>query len=88
MGVHTTWCDEVVAKADLYIRVQCHAGHRGDEEPRSFFVGEREVAVIEIVDRWLAPDYRYFKVKGDDTSVYILRYDVEMSTWELTMFER
>ena len=27
-----------------------------------------------IVDRWLAPDYRYFKVQGDDGSTYILRH--------------
>jgi hypothetical protein len=45
------------------IRVECHAGYRGDEEPRAFTLGERRFAVLDIEDRWLAPDHRYFKVK-------------------------
>jgi hypothetical protein len=39
-----------------------------------------------VIDQWLAPDHRYFKVAdtGDDT--YIVRHDVTADTWELTMF--
>jgi hypothetical protein len=32
-------------------------------------------------------DYRYFKVKGDDDNVYILRFDEPSSEWELMMFQ-
>jgi len=39
----------------MKIRVQCYAGHRGEEEPRAFDLGERHLEVIEIIDRWLAP---------------------------------
>ncbi len=73
---------------DLNIRVECYAGHRGEETPHRFFLGEREVSVIEILDRWLAPDHRYFKVRADDGGVYILRHDVVGERWELTMFKR
>ncbi len=73
---------------DLAIRVECYAGHRGEETPRRFFLGSRPVEVIEVVDRWLAPAYRYFKVRGDDDAIYILRHDVAMGRWELTMFDR
>ena len=65
------------------IRVECHAGYRGEETPRTFFVGKRKVEVMEIIDRWLAPDHRYFKVQGNDGDVYVLRHDVQLEHWEL-----
>jgi hypothetical protein len=77
-----------VSASDLSIRVECHAGHRADEEPRAFHIGARRVEVVEIVDRWLAPDHRYFKVRGVDDGIYILRHDITADRWELTMFER
>ena len=77
-----------MTRNDLNIRVECYAGHRGEETPHRFFLGERGVNVIEVLDRWLAPDHRYFKVRGDDGSVYILRHDVASERWELTLFER
>ncbi len=72
----------------LRLTVQCYAGHRADEAPQRFFLGERKVEVIETLDRWLDPDHEYFKVRGDDQSVYILRHDVAADRWELTLFER
>ena len=42
----------------LTIRVECHAGHRGEEGPRRFWIGDRPVTASEIFDRWLAPDHR------------------------------
>jgi hypothetical protein len=44
--------------------------------------------VAEVLDAWLAPDHRYFKVKGDDGAFYILRNDVISVRWELTMYDR
>ena len=73
---------------ELALRVECYAGYRGEEEPRAFYIGERRIAVAELLDRWLAPDHRYFKVKGDDGATYILRHDTAGGRWELTLFER
>ena len=73
---------------NIGIRVECYAGHRGEEEPRRIFLGERGVAVLEVLDRWLAPNHRYFKVSGDDGATYILRHDETGGTWELVMYER
>jgi len=70
----------------MKIRVQCYAGHRGEEEPRAFDLGERRLEVIEIIDRWLAPDHRYFKVCAGDGNVYILRHDELAGEWEMTSF--
>ncbi len=72
----------------MNIRVECYAGYRGEETPRRFFIGDRAVEVIDVIDRWLAPDHRYFKVGGGDGAVYILRHDVGSERWELTMFDR
>ena len=72
----------------MIVRVECYAGYRGEETPRRFFLGERRVEVVDVVDRWLAPDHRYFKLRGDDGGVYILRHDVESGLWDMTMFER
>ena len=69
------------------LRVECYAGQRGEEAPRRFFLGDRMVEVTEIVDRWLGPEHRYFKVRGDDGGVYILRHDVPEDFWEMTLFD-
>jgi hypothetical protein len=67
--------------------VECYAGHRGEETPRAFTLGERHVVVDEVLDCWLAPDHRYFKVRGDDGHTYVVRHDVITGRWELALFE-
>jgi hypothetical protein len=78
----------MVDASTLAVRVESHAGYRGEETPRRFSFGGRRVAVAEVLDAWLAPDHRYFKVRGDDGAAYILRHDVPGGRWELTMYER
>ena len=72
----------------LAIQVECYAGHRGEETPRAILLGDRRIQAAAILDLWLAPDHRYFKVRGDDGDIYIVRHDVATGLWELTMFER
>jgi len=38
------------------------------------------------MDQWYGPGYRYLKVRGHDSSVYILRLDEINDQWELIMF--
>jgi hypothetical protein len=70
----------------LGIAVECYAGHRGEQTPRTLILGDRRVAVIEVLDAWLASDHRYFKLKGADGDTYLVRHDERSDTWELTMF--
>jgi hypothetical protein len=70
------------------IRVDCYCGHRGEETPRRFWLSSRAVEVSRVVDRWLAPDHRYFKVLGSDGDIYILRHDPHRCIWELTYFSK
>jgi hypothetical protein len=68
------------------VRVECYAGHRGEETPRTIEIADRRIDVAEVVDRWLAPDHRYFKIQSSDGDTYIVRHDVSSGSWELTMF--
>ena len=65
------------------IRVECYAGYRGEQEPRAFWLGERRFEVVALLDRWLHPAHRYFKVKVDDGRTFILRHDASSDEWDL-----
>ncbi len=67
----------------LEVRVECYAGYRGEQEPRAFHIGSRRVEAVDIIDRWLAPDHRYFKVRGEDGDLYILRHNPDQDVWEV-----
>lgn len=69
------------------IFVECNDGYQGEESPRRFFMGDKSIEIEEVVDRWLAPEYRYFKVRVGENDIYILRHDELVQQWELTMFQ-
>lgn len=70
------------------IKVDCYSGHRGEQTPRQFWLQNRCVKVGQLLDCWLAPDHRYFKVVGDDGGTYILRHDPYGHRWELILFQQ
>ena len=73
---------------DRGLKVTCYAGYRGEQEPREFMLGNQAIQVVEVLDRWLDPEHRYFKVRGSDGDRYILRHDVHDGRWELTLYEK
>lgn len=68
------------------LQVDCYAGYRGEETPRRIRLGGGTIDIKEIIDRWLAPDHRYFKVRGSDDGIYILRHDIESWRWDLVFY--
>lgn len=68
------------------VDVECYAGYRGEETPRRFRLGDRQIDIADVVDSWLAPNHRYFKVQDAQGDLYILRNDVAADRWELTSF--
>jgi len=70
----------------MEVKVVCYAGYRGEETPRRLEFEKHRVEVIEVIDRWLSPDHRYFKVRGDDRAIYIIRHDSLKWIWELTYY--
>lgn len=63
----------------MEIRVESYAGFQADEAPRCFWLEDRRIKVVEIINQWRTPDERFFKVSGDDGQVYILSTDG--NTW-------
>lgn len=72
----------------MRIGVECYAGYRGEEEPRAFTLGERRLEVLSVLDRWVGPDYRYFKVAASDGDTYVLRHDEATGEWSLGAFRK
>ena len=71
----------------IEIKVECYAGYRGEETPRAIGFESGKIEVKKVLDRWLDPDYRYFKVLGDDQGIYIIRNDVNTGVWGLTFYK-
>jgi hypothetical protein len=71
----------------MKIRVECHSGYRGEETPQAVWIGDRRIAVAEVLDRWLAPDHRYFKLRGHDQGIYIIREEVASLEWQVTFYQ-
>ena len=68
------------------VRVECYAGYRGEETPRRFYYRDRRVDVLNVVDRWLAPDHRYFKLQTLD-GTFILRHETGHDNWDLALYK-
>ena len=75
-----------MSEQTLSISVECYAGYRGEETPVRLRLGDRLIEVGAVLDRWLAPDHRCFKVQTGE-GIYILRNDSTSGEWELTLFE-
>ena len=70
----------------MQINVECYSGYRGEQAPRYLLMENGKIEVKKIIDRWLAPDHRYFKILGDDHAIYIIRHDQQTWKWELTYY--
>lgn len=79
--------DEVGGSARIPLSVEAYSGYKADERPVAFRLGGRRIAVREILDRWYGEDHAYFKLTGEDGTVYIIRQDRSSDTWELILME-
>ena len=70
----------------MIVNVDCYAGYRAEETPRRIKFEAHDVEVKKVIDRWLSPDHRYFKLLGEDDAIYIVRHDSQRWVWELVYF--
>jgi hypothetical protein len=70
------------------VEVESYSGHKADERPLRFRLGERWLAVEEVADRWYDPDAVYFRVRAEDGAMYVLRHDERADGWTLAAFRR
>ena len=66
---------EVVDVLDRWLKPQIESAARNVHQ------------LLPFHDRWLSPEHRYFKLRGDDGGVYILRHSVVDGYWELTLYD-
>lgn len=74
-------------KEGLKLRVEHYLGESREILPKILFIGAREIQVTEIIDRWIDHNHRYYKTRGNDDGIYLLRYDVARKHWDLTLFD-
>ena len=77
-----------MTKGMMKIDVICYAGYRGEETPRIIGFQSHKIEVKKVLDRWLDPDYRYFKLLGDDDGIYIVRHETNTGLWKLTFYQQ
>ena len=58
-----------------------------NERPVSFRLGHRTHKVAEILDRWYGESSFYFKIKADDESIYLLKYDGLHDFWDFVFYK-
>ena len=68
------------------VRVESYAGYRADERPVRFQMGERWLAIEEVLDRWYDPDAIYFRVRAEDGALYVLRHREPDDVWTLEAY--
>jgi len=85
--MNDTVADDRESAGLMSLRVECYAGHCADSEPRRLHLGRRGIAVSEILDRWLDPAHHYFKLRGDDGGIYLVRHETLTDRWDLHLFD-
>jgi hypothetical protein len=68
------------------IQVECYSGHRADERPLRFTLGEHEYEVRDLDGQWYSPQASYFRVRANDGNYYVLRHDEAQDFWTLDGF--
>ena len=75
--------------APVPVRVECHAGFKGEEYPVAVHLEGERREIAEIVDRWYqgppqpgSPGSEYFKVRAAE-GVMILQHDRAAHAWFL-----
>jgi hypothetical protein len=72
----------------MALRVETSTGPGGEPEPSVVWFGARRVGVRSVVDRWFAPDQRWFRVDADDEQLYVLHHDRSTGEWDLAALTR
>lgn len=74
----------------LEVQVECYEGYKSRERPQRLITKDGVIEIIEVVDRWYEAGVRpgsvvlnYFKVKGGDGKIYLLRYNALFDRWAM-----
>ncbi len=65
------------------IRVESYSGHTADERPLRFELAGEWLHVVDVVRQWRTPEVMFFRVRGNDGLIYVLRQAHATGEWSL-----
>ena len=60
----------------MKIQVECYSGHKADERPVKFWLGDVVLFVESVEDQWYGPDDAYFRARADDGNTIITAHPI------------
>ena len=72
----------------MRLTVESYAGYKTEQRPTRFTLQGHTFRVEEVVDQWYGPDHAYFKVRADDSNLYLLKHCSDENEWSLEMFRQ
>ena len=72
----------------MQVQVECAPPPSAPYEPVVFWLGSRQLDVVQVVDRWFSSTQRWVKVDASDGQLYVLRLDEGTGEWELAALTR
>ena len=74
----------------MQLQVDCYSGWKAEERPVRFRLDEHEYLVEELLDQWYGPHDAFYKVRADDSNLYILRRETSIpeGSWHLVSFRQ
>ena len=70
----------------MKLRVECYSGHKADQRPVKFWLGDAARLVESIEDEWYGQDAVYFRIQADDGNTYVLGHNENTDEWTLESF--
>jgi len=70
------------------MRIQVEFAERAGDGLRRFVLGDQTIEIDDLLDRWYGSDADYFRVRGRDGHLYVLKHLREQGEWELSSFTR
>ena len=70
----------------MKLRVECYSGHKADQRPIKFWLGDVVLFVESVDDQWYTPDAVYFRVRADDGNTYVMGHHETKAEWTLESF--
>lgn len=71
----------------MVILVESYTDSNSVALPARFYLGKEPITAVALLDQWVAEDHSYFKVRGSDGALYILRHDLDHARWTLVLFD-
>jgi hypothetical protein len=70
----------------MKLQVECYSGHKADQRPIKFWLGDAVLFVESVDDHWYGPTAIYFRVRADDGNTYVLGHNETSDEWTLESF--